>query len=221
MKKTGASGAPRQVFRWINTERIDPQGIINLNTPRANISNFGGKINYGGAGDKYFIPTNFRLGTTANYKASAFNRLSVSLDLNKLMIPTPPERDATGKIIAGKDVNTGAALGRIFGSFTDAPGGFSEEFKEITWSLGAEYAYKEQFMFRGGYFYENKAKGGRSYLTAGFGAKFSDKYTFDFAYLFQPTQSGNSNPLNNTLRFSLGVFFDKKSKSNTEEPSLN
>jgi Type IX secretion system protein PorV len=188
----------------------------------ANISNLGGKINYGGAGDKYFIPSNFRLGTSANYKASAFNRLSVSVDMNKLMIPTPPERDpTTGKIIAGKSLTEGSALGRIFGSFADAPGGFSEEFKEITWSIGAEYAYKEQFLFRAGYFNENKQKGGRSYLTAGFGARFTDKYTFDFAYLFQPTQSGNSNPLNNTLRFSLGVFFDKKNKSTTEEPSLN
>jgi Type IX secretion system protein PorV len=187
----------------------------------ANISNLGGKINYGGAGNKYFIPTNFRLGTTANYKASTFNRLSVSLDMNKLMIPTPPERDAKGVITAGKSIDDGSTLGRVFGSFSDAPGGFSEEFKEITWSIGAEYAYKEQIMFRAGYFNENKQKGGRSYLTAGFGAKFSDKYTFDFAYLFQPTQANNTSPLNNTLRFTLGVFFDKKNKSNTEEPSLN
>lgn len=187
----------------------------------ANISNLGGKINYGGSGGKYFIPTNFRLGTSMNVKKSAFNRFTVSLDMNKLMIPTPPQRDEAGAIIKGKDINEGATLGRVFGSFNDAPSGFAEELKEITWSLGAEYAYKEQFLFRGGYFYENKIKGGRSYLTAGFGAKFSDKYTFDFAYLFQPSQSGNTNPLNNTLRFTLGVFFDKKSKTKAEEPNLN
>jgi hypothetical protein len=187
----------------------------------ANISNLGGKINYGGSGGKYFIPTNFRLGTSANFKKTAFNRLSVSLDMNKLMIPTPPQRNEKGEIIKGKDINEGAALGRIFGSFADAPDGISEELKEITWSLGAEYAYKEQFMFRGGYFYENKQKGGRSYLTAGFGAKFSDKYNFDFAYLFQPSQGGNSSPLNNTLRFTLGIFFDKNSKSSVDEPNLN
>jgi Type IX secretion system protein PorV len=186
----------------------------------ANISNIGGKISYGGTG-KYFIPTNFRLGTTANYKASAFNRFSVSVDMNKLMVPTPPERNAKGEIIAGKDINTGSTLGRVFGSFSDAPGGFSEELKEIAWSLGAEYAYKEQIMFRAGYFYENKAKGGRNYLTAGFGAKFTDKYVFDFAYLFQPSQGGNTSPLNNTLRFTLGVFFDKKNKTTTDEPNLN
>lgn len=187
----------------------------------ANISNLGGKINYGGTGGKYFIPTNFRVGTSMNLKKSAFNRFTFSLDMNKFMVPTPPERDDKGVITKGKDLDSGTALGRIFGSFGDAPDGFGEEFKEITWSLGAEYAYKEQFMFRGGYFYENKEKGGRSYLTAGFGAKFSDKYTFDFAYLFQPTQTGNSNPLNNTLRFTLGVFFDKKSKSAADEPDLN
>lgn len=187
----------------------------------ANLSNLGGKINYGGAGGKYFIPTNLRVGTTTNLKKSAFNRFSFSLDLNKFMIPTPPARDANNVIVKGKDINDGSALGRIFGSFTDAPDGISEELKEITYSLGAEYAYKEQFMFRGGYFYENKIKGGRSYLTAGFGAKFSDKYTFDFAYLFQPTQAGNTSPLNNTLRFTLGVFFDKKTKKANDEPDLN
>ena len=168
-----------------------------------------------------FIPTNLRVGTSMNLKKSAFNRFTVSLDMNKLMIPTPPQRDEKGTITKGKDINEGSALGRVFGSFGDAPDGFGEELKEITWSLGAEYAYKEQFIFRGGYFYENKEKGGRNYLTAGFGAKFSDKYTFDFAYLFQPTQASNSNPLNNTLRFTLGVFFDKKSKTSTEEPNLN
>lgn len=186
-----------------------------------NISNLGGKINYGGAGGKYFIPTNLRVGTSTSYKKSTFNRLSVSLDLNKFMIPTPPARDDNNKIVKGRDINDGSALGRIFGSFNDAPDGFAEELKEITWSLGAEYAYKEQFMFRAGYFYENKIKGGRTYMTAGFGAKFSDKYTFDFAYLFQPQQSGNTSPLNNTLRFTLGVFFDKKTKSTSDEPNLN
>lgn len=187
----------------------------------ANISNLGGKINYGGAGGKYFIPTNLRVGTSTSYKKSAFNRLSVSLDMNKFMIPTPPARDDNNKIVKGRDINDGSALGRIFGSFNDAPDGFGEELKEMTWSLGAEYAYKEQFMFRAGYFFENKEKGGRNYMTAGFGAKFSDKYTFDFAYLFQPQQNGNASPLNNTLRFTLGVFFDKKAKSATDEPNLN
>jgi Type IX secretion system protein PorV len=187
----------------------------------ANISNLGGKINYGGSGGKYYIPTNFRAGTSANYKKSAFNRFTFNLDMNKLMIPTPPQRNEAGEIIKGRDLNDGSALGRIFGSFADAPDGIGEEFKEITWSLGAEYAYKEQFMFRGGYFYEHKEKGGRSYLTAGFGAKFSDKYMFDFAYLFQPGQGGNTSPLNNTLRFTLGVFFDKKNKNAADEPNLN
>ncbi len=187
------------------------------------ISNLGGKINYGGSGGKYYIPTNFRLGTAAHYKPNAFNRVTFAVDMNKLMIPTPPERDPANnqKILRGRDVNDGAALGRIFGSFADAPDGFKEELKEMTFSIGAEYAYKEQFMFRGGYFYENKAKGGRNYLTAGFGAKFSNKYSFDFAYLFQPTQGSQSSPLNNTLRFTLGIFFDKNTKNENDEPSLN
>ncbi len=190
-----------------------------------NISNLGGKINYGGSGQKYFIPTNLRIGTTANIKKSAYNRFAISLDMNKLMIPTPPltkTENGVTTIIKGKDINTGSPLGRIFGSFFDAPDGFGEEFKEITWSLGAEYAYKEQFIFRGGYFYENKEKGGRSYLTTGIGARIADKYNFDFAYLFQPSQAGNQNPLNNTLRFSLGVFFNNKSKSkDLDDSNLN
>jgi hypothetical protein len=191
----------------------------------ANISNLGGKVNYGGSGGKYFIPTNFRIGTTANLKKSAFNRFSFSLDMNKLMIPTPPiTKLENGKtvIVKGRDINEGSALGRIFGSFADAPDGFGEEIKEMTWSLGAEYAYKEQFIFRGGYFYEHPDKGGRSYLTTGIGAKMANKYQFDFAYLFQPNQSGNSNPLNNTLRFSVNVFFNNKNTAkNLEDSNLN
>jgi hypothetical protein len=190
----------------------------------ANLSNLGGKINYGGGDNRYFIPTNLRIGTTANIKKTAFNRVSISLDMNKLMIPTPPERSTTAKdasgnfiVVRGKDKSKETGLGPIFGSFADAPDGFKEEFKEMTWSLGAEYAYKEQFMFRGGYFYESAAKGGRSYATAGIGAKFASKYSFDFAYLFQPQQSGNPNPLNNTLRFTLGFLIDKKVQIKDDE----
>jgi hypothetical protein len=188
----------------------------------ANISNLGGKINYGGSGGKYFIPTNFRIGTTANLKKSAFNRFAFSLDMNKLMIPTPPQLDNTGKIIKGKDINEGSALGRIFGSFADAPDGFGEELKEMTWSLGAEYSYKEQIKFRAGYFYENPDKGGRTYFTTGIGANLNDTYLFDFAYLFQPSQAGNTNPLNNTLRLTIGINLNPKNKkTDINDSNLN
>jgi long-subunit fatty acid transport protein len=179
------------------------------------ISNLGGKMNYGGASGQYFLPTNFRIGTTAHLKKSAHNRFAFSLDLNKLMVPTPPERDANGVIVKGKDENEGSVLGRTFGSFADAPDGFGEELKEFSVSLGAEYVYREQISFRAGYFHENADKGNRKFLSAGLGAKFQDKYNFDFSYLFQPSQDDSPSPLSNTLRLSASIFFNK-AKKNTE-----
>lgn len=185
----------------------------------ASITNLGGKINYGSDDQKYFIPTNFRIGTTASLTKNAQNKFNFSLDLNKLMVPTPPEKDANGVRTRGKDLTEGSALGRIFGSFNDAPDGFKEELKEFTIGAGIEYWYQNQVAFRTGYFHENKDKGGRSYLTAGIGGRFYDIYSFDFAYLFQPTQNGQSSPLNNTLRFSLSARF--KGKAKVSDVNLN
>jgi long-subunit fatty acid transport protein len=167
-----------------------------------NISNIGTKVSYSDVGPSYFLPTNLKIGVANTLNIDDFNQLTLTFDINKLLVPTPPIRDANGNIIQGHDDNVSVPAG-IFGSFADAPGGFSEEIKEISFSPGIEYVYDQQFALRGGYFYENAAKGGRQYLTLGVGLKY-DVYRFDFSYL---AASQQSSPLANTLRFSLLVNF--------------
>ncbi|MES2377266.1 MAG: type IX secretion system outer membrane channel protein PorV [Bacteroidota bacterium] len=166
------------------------------------ISNIGSKISYSDVGSSYFLPTNLRIGFANTINIDEFNQLTMAFDINKLLVPTSPIRDANGNIIQGHDDNVSVPAG-IFGSFSDAPGGFSEELKEITFAPGIEYIYDQQFALRGGYFYENAAKGGRQFLTLGLGLKY-DIYRFDFSYL---AASQQSSPLSNTLRFSLSVNF--------------
>ena len=117
-------------------------------------------------------------------------------------MPTPPIRDANGNIIKGKDDNVSVPAG-IFGSFTDAPGGFSEELQEITLSPGVEYWYNQLFALRAGYFYQNANKGGEHYATLGVGFKYNE-FNFDFSYL---AASQQNSPLANTLRFTLIANF--------------
>ncbi len=167
-----------------------------------NISNIGTKVSYADNGEKYFIPTNLKLGGASTFLLDEKNRFTVALDLNKLLIPTNPERDADGRIIAGKDPNRSVPAG-IFGSFSDAPGGFSEELHEISYSLGTEYWYNQEFALRAGYFYEHPTKGDRQYLTTGLGVKYN-VFNLDFAYILANQQKS---PLANTLRFSLVFNF--------------
>jgi len=168
------------------------------------LSNLGSKIAYTDNGDaKDFIPANIGLGGNYTRQFNAQNKISFGVELNKLMVPTPPADPATPAEIA--DYRSKGVLGSWFSSFGDAPDGFSEEIKEFQISLGAEYWYNNQFALRAGYFYENKTKGNRRYFTAGLGLKYNI-FGFNFAYLL-PTGNGVSrNPLSNTLRFS--VLFD-------------
>ena len=117
-----------------------------------------------------FIPMNMRIGGSATINLDRYNKLTLTLDLNKLLVPTPPIYSTTNpdSIIAGKDPNVSVPVA-IFQSFYDAPGGFKEELHEITYSIGAEYWYNNQFALRGGYFHENETKGNRKYFTAGAG----------------------------------------------------
>ncbi len=169
------------------------------------ISNIGSKMSYSTAGPFYFLPTNLKIGVANTLNLDESNQLTFALDLNKLLVPTPPIRDSNGNIIQGKDDNVSVPAG-IFGSFTDAPGGLTEEFQEITFSPGVEYWYDQQFALRAGGFYENPAKGGRRYVTLGLGIKY-DIYRFDFSYI---AASQATSPLSNTLRFSLSINFGAK-----------
>jgi hypothetical protein len=170
-----------------------------------NISNIGAKISYTDAVEKDFIPTNLRLGPSLKLELDSYNEISFSLDANKLLVPTPPEMDPEneGVILNGMDDNVSVITG-IFQSFYDAPGGFSEELREISLAFGTEYWYDDTFALRAGYFYEDETKGNRNYFTAGAGLKYN-VFQLDFSYLI-PT--GQKSPLDNTLRFSLFFDFD-------------
>lgn len=169
-----------------------------------NISNIGSKISYSSSGQKNFLPTNLRFGPSLTLEIDRFNTIAFMIDFNKLLVPTPPIYGDNGTtIIDGKDPNVSVISG-IFQSFFDAPGGFSEELKEFTYSIGTEYWYDKQFAIRAGYFHESQMKGNRKYFTVGFGLKYN-VFGLDVAYLI-PTEQ--QNPLENTLRFSLLFNFD-------------
>lgn len=169
-----------------------------------NISNIGNKISYTDGGQKIFLPTNFKLGGATTF-LNGLSEFTVALDVNKLLVPTPPITDNEGNIVAGEDPDRSVPAG-IFGSFSDAPGGFSEELNEISYSLGMEYWYNQQFALRTGYFYEHPDKGDRQYVTLGAGLRYN-VFNLDFAYLLANQQKS---PLANTLRFSLVFNFAGK-----------
>lgn len=155
------------------------------------ITNLGSKVSYTNSANGEFIPTNLGLGVAMKRNIDEFNSFTLTLDINKLMIPTP---DTT----VNREFRDKSTFAGIFGSFTDAPGGFQEELQELSFSFGAEYWYNRQFAVRAGYFYEHPLKGDRQYLTVGVGLKYN-VFGFDLAYL-APT-SAQRNPLDNTLRF--------------------
>ncbi len=167
------------------------------------LSNLGSKISYtSDATQKDYIPANLGLGIAYTKTIDEANKLTIGLDLHKLLVPTPPALgDSTGLV----NYRSQGVVGSWFKSFGDAPGGFSEEIKEVSASIGAEYWYNDQFAFRAGYFYENPSKGNRKYFTLGAGLKYNS-FGLNFSYLLPSGNGVNRNPLSNTLRFSL--FFD-------------
>ena len=181
------------------------------------ISNMGAKLSYTNDDTrKEFLPTNLRVGGRYTTQLDAYNELTVLLDFNKLLVPTPPISD-TSQNKYYKDrteyYQTGVMRGAIQ-SFYDAPGGLTEELNEIQISAGAEYWYKQTLAARMGYFYESYAKGGRQYATFGFALRYSIMQ-FDLSYIV-PTTNFSSNPLTNTIRISLTVNL-KHSKNSPVE----
>ena len=172
----------------------------------ANISNIGSKIAYTNTDDNDFIPINLRIGTSMGTDFDDYNKLSIAFDINKLLVPTPPEYDSNNNIVAGKEPNVAVVSG-MFQSFGDAPGGAKEEFREINFSFGTEYWYADQFAVRAGYFNEHDTKGGRKYFTFGSGVKYN-VFALDFSYLVNASRAINgNNPLANTMRFTLVFDF--------------
>lgn len=177
------------------------------------ISNIGTKVAYNNGENPAFLPTNLRLGTSFTFPLADYHNLAINLDLNKLLVParprqsdydtqTPEGQAAYANALA--DWENMSSFTGIFKSFSDAPGGFKEEMREITWSLGAEYSYNNQFFIRAGYFYENEYKGNRQYFAAGAGFSLN-VVRLDASYMIATAQSS---PLDQTLRFTLSFDMD-------------
>lgn len=212
-QQTGASAFAADISGFLTTYPIIGRNECQWSWG-FNISNIGSKVSYNDGNDPAFLPTNFRLGTTFTFPLAQYNNLALSFDVNKLLVPTRPREsdytandgtfDSEGYENALDEWRNTSSISGIFKSFSDAPGGFKEELKEINFSVGAEYNYNQQFFVRAGYFYENPDKGNRQYFA--FGAGFSlNVVQLDASYMIATAQSS---PLDQTLRFSLTFDMD-------------
>ncbi|REG90469.1 type IX secretion system outer membrane channel protein PorV [Flavobacterium aquicola] len=191
-----------------------------------NFQNMGPKMRYDNDDiNRNFLPANMRLGGGFDFILDEYNKIAVNLEFSKLLVPTPQVYNTSAGVYEGKDMNNDGIVdstdysiandeyenigwfGGMFQSFTDAPGGFSEELKEFTYSLGSEYVYQDSFSFRAGYFHESPDKGAREFFSLGAGFKYTS-VKVDVSYLFSASKV--QNPLENTLRFSLSFNFGEK-----------
>ena len=232
-----AQTAAADVSFYYRTEKIEIADKKTVLSAGLNISNIGGKVSYTQTNEEDFIPINFRFGLGFKYFADERNSIGLYFDINKLMVPTPPEYGTNQylnnqlppgtdpgqldhesnldptyqQIVAGKDPNRSVPNG-MFTSFGDAPGGSAEELREINLALGLEYWYNNLFAIRAGYFHEHYSKGNRQFFTVGAGIRYN-VFGLDFAYLIPTSQR---NPLENTLRFTLTFDFEAFKKQNEE-----
>lgn len=199
--KAGTAVAGDLSFFYNGSESGDQSGF-NFG---AALTNLGTKIAYtSDALERDYIPANLGLGGSYVSVFEETSKLTVALDINKLLVPTPP---ALGDSMGLVNYRSKGVLASWFSSFGDAPGGFKEELKEFTISLGGEYSYNDQFFFRVGYFYEAPTKGDRQYFTVGAGLNYN-MFGINFSYLIPSGSGVNRNPLSNTLRFSLLLNLD-------------
>ena len=183
-----------------------------------NFQNLGPKINYDlddSESGSNFLPSNLKLGGGFDFIFDEYNKVSINAEVNKLLVPTPPNPDLNGdgtitddeRAEANRDYRSIGWTEGIFKSFGDAPDGMKEELKEFTWALGAEYWYQDSFAIRAGYFNESEEKGARKFMSLGAGFKYNI-VKLDVSYLFSASKVRN--PLENTLRFSLSFAFGDK-----------
>ena len=173
-----------------------------------NVSNIGPKMKYSKLSNatESFLPTNLRFGSGFEFIFDSNNSFTISVELNKLLVPSPSEEifNVNGDLVAYRQPDVGFLQG-IFNSFNDAPDGFSEELKELTYSLGLEYSFNKSFFLRSGYFSEHELKGSRKFITIGTGFSTDRNLKIDLSYLI--STSDVISPLENTLRLSLGFNF--------------
>lgn len=174
-----------------------------------NFSNIGPKIKYDEGGQENFIPTNLKLGGGFDFILDQSNTIGTYLEFNKLLVPTPQDFDNDGDIDSedNQEYNSIGAVEGIFKSFGDAPDGFNEELKEITYALGAEYIYEDIFSLRTGYFHESPEKGSREFISFGAGFRYT-VVNIDISYLFSTSEVVS--PLEGTLRFGLTFNFGRE-----------
>ncbi len=204
---TGASAFSADISGYFNTYPMIGRNECQWNLG-FNISNIGSKVSYNGGDDPAFLPANIKLGTAFTFPLADYHNLTISAEANKLLVPARPrltnydnDEEYQQALQDWKDMSS---ITGIFKSFSDAPGGFKEELREITFSVGAEYSYNQQFFLRGGFFNENKYKGNRKYF--GLGAGFAlNVIKLDAAYMIATAQNS---PLDQTLRFTLSFDMD-------------
>lgn len=211
-QQTGASAFSADISGYFNTYPIIGRNECQWSWGW-NISNIGTKVSYNGGEDPAFLPTNLRLGTTFKFPLADYHNLALSVDLNKLLVPARPREidydmdTSEGQkeyLDALEDWENMSPITGIFKSFSDAPGGFKEELREINFSLGAEYSYNDQFFLRAGYYYENEFKGNRKYFSMGAGFSLN-VVKLDASYMLSTAQTS---PLDQTLRFTLTFDMD-------------
>ena len=209
------AGAVDITFTYQKPINIAQKSMLRIG---AAITNIGSKISYTKSEFKDFMPGNLGIGAALDMNFDDFNQLTFTMDINKLLVPTPISPDDTVNYDANHnnypDFREKALFEGIIESFSDAPGGFSEEMREISFSWGAEYWYNKQFAFRAGYYYEHPTKGNRQFLTAGLGLRYN-VFGLNVSYLV-PTSNQRS-PLDNTLRFT--VIFDFNKATGETSPS--
>jgi len=210
IKPANGVAADLSFFYTTEFDMGDNDAFLNIG---ANIANIGNKVTYTSSAERDYIPTNLGFGTSLGINFDDYNQLAISIDFNKLLVPTPDTLDidpADGIF----DYKQKGPITGMFSSFSDAPNGFSEELNEITIGTGLEYWYNQQFAVRGGYFFEDPTKGGRQFFTLGLGLKYN-VFGLDFSYLIP--SSNQQNPLDNTLRFTLSFDFEALAKAQEEQ----
>ncbi len=204
----GIAGAVDISFTYLTPMNIGSSSNLRIGM---NISNLGSKISYTRSSLRDFLPGNLGIGAALDIDFDEYNRLTITTDFNKLLVPTPDTTDADGNGVL--DYREKGLFEGVFGSFGDAPNGFREELREISYAFGLEYWYAKQFAVRAGYFYEHPTKGNRQFLTLGLGIKYNI-FGMNLSYLV-PTGNVRS-PLDNTLRFSLIFDFGARNNQATE-----
>ncbi|GGF10402.1 hypothetical protein SAMN05443634_103285 [Chishuiella changwenlii] len=208
-----------------NTFAVDLAGFYQSETMSTNnfegklrggfqISNIGPKLDYSNSDDNAsYLPTTLRLGVGYDFKFDDYNKIAVTTEFSKLLVPTPTyEKDADGNEIPGtRYIPNKGVLDGMFSSFGDAPGGGKEELKEIMYSIGAEYSYNDALFIRGGYFHESPVKGDRQHVTLGLGLKYNS-FAFNTSYLIPMSKTNNA--LENTLRFGIAWNFGGETQNN-------